>query len=124
MSIGTNIKKIRKNKGFTQKELATKSKISRSYLADIEKDRYNPSLEVLRSICTALDVSLASILEEHPEVEKPDKDQMIDQFIDRLIEEGIINSCNNIDDSTTDMILSVVKAQVALKLKQKEGKKQ
>ena len=62
MSIGENIKAVRKEKGLTQIQLAKKANISRSYLGDIEGDRYNPSVETLRAIGTALGVDASFFL--------------------------------------------------------------
>jgi repressor LexA len=63
MNIGDNIKSIRQQKGFTQKELAAKAHISRSYLADLENNRYNPSIDTLESISKALETSLINLME-------------------------------------------------------------
>ena len=57
MGMGYRIKKIRNIRGFTQQELAALANISRSYLADVERNRYNPSLETLEKIADALKVS-------------------------------------------------------------------
>lgn len=64
MTIGSNIKKFRKERGLTQIQLAQKANISRSYLADVEGDRYNPSIDTLESISNALNVPVSSILGE------------------------------------------------------------
>lgn len=58
MSIGQRIKKIRYNLGLTQDKLASEANISRSYLADVENDRYNPSFDTLEKIADALNVSV------------------------------------------------------------------
>jgi transcriptional regulator with XRE-family HTH domain len=65
MSIGENIKKYRIVKHMTQKELAEKANISRSYLADVENNRYNPSVEVLKSIAKALNISVDKFFKEN-----------------------------------------------------------
>jgi len=67
MSIGDNIKKYRKAQKITQKELAERSNISRSYLADVENGRYNPSLEVLEAIAQALNIPTSELLENNNE---------------------------------------------------------
>jgi transcriptional regulator with XRE-family HTH domain len=64
MSIGQKIKNIRKANKLTQVELAKKANISRSYLADIENDRYNASVDTLKSIANSLDVKLSELIEE------------------------------------------------------------
>ncbi|OZV12830.1 transcriptional regulator [Tissierella sp. P1] len=65
MTIGENIKKYRKEKGLTQKELAEISNLSRSYLADLERDRYNPSLDSLKLIADSLEVDVSILLGEN-----------------------------------------------------------
>lgn len=61
-SIGTKIRNARKDAGLTQVELAKKTSLSRSYIGDIEKDRYNPSVATLRAIADATGVPVESIL--------------------------------------------------------------
>ena len=64
MDIGRNIKIARKQKKMTQNDLAIKASISRSYLADVEGNRYNPSIETLDSIARALDVQIGTLLSD------------------------------------------------------------
>ena len=64
MDIGRNIKIARKQKKMTQNDLAIKANISRSYLADVEGNRYNPSIETLDSIARALDVQIGTLLSD------------------------------------------------------------
>lgn len=66
MNIGESIKIFRKKSGLTQQQLADKSNISRSYLADVEKNRYNPSIDTLRKIATSLGVSVDVFLKDEP----------------------------------------------------------
>ncbi len=61
-SIGQRIKNARKNASLTQLELAEKTKLSRSYIGDIEKDRYNPSVSTLELIAAATGVSASKLL--------------------------------------------------------------
>lgn len=63
MSIGLNIKKWRKERGLTQVQLAEKTNLSRSYVADIERDRYNPSVETLEVISKALNVKISELVD-------------------------------------------------------------
>ncbi|CAI6293016.1 MULTISPECIES: helix-turn-helix domain-containing protein [Bacillus] len=64
MTVGQRIKAIRKERKLTQVQLADKAKLSRSYLADIERDRYNPSLSTLESVAGALGVQVSAIVGE------------------------------------------------------------
>lgn len=61
-SIGEKIRNARKNAGLTQSELAKKTALSRSYIGDIEKDRYNPSVATLQAIAQATDVPVESLV--------------------------------------------------------------
>ena len=64
MSIGKQIKEARKKKGMTQVQLADAAKISRSYLGDLEGDRYNPSLDTLQKIAAVLGTTSGVLLGE------------------------------------------------------------
>lgn len=75
MSIGKRIKYLRKSNKFTQVELAKKANISRSYLADIENDRYNASVDTLKSIANNLNVNLSDILEESTNSSEENKEK-------------------------------------------------
>ena len=61
-SIGERIKEARKTAGLTQVELAKKTDLSRSYIGDIEKDRYNPSVSTLQLIAKATNAPLETLL--------------------------------------------------------------
>lgn len=55
MSFGEILKSERKKyKGLTQQKLAEKSGISRTYLSDVENDRYNPSVDFIKKVSNGL----------------------------------------------------------------------
>jgi transcriptional regulator with XRE-family HTH domain len=68
MSIGQNIRTYRKKAKLTQKDLAEKANMSRSYLTDLEADRYNPSVDTLKSIAEALNIQSHVLMGETSEV--------------------------------------------------------
>ncbi|WP_082174119.1 helix-turn-helix domain-containing protein [Clostridium niameyense] len=72
MKIGVTLKKLRKGANLTQKALADKCNISRGYLADLEADRYNPSIDTLKTIADALGVSVNDFFDEETKKEKTD----------------------------------------------------
>jgi len=67
VNIGDRIKEQRKLNKLTQAELAEQANLSRSYLADIERNRYNPSVDTLKSIANALHINLSLLIEEQPD---------------------------------------------------------
>ena len=64
MQIGSRIKAIRKERGITQTDLAIKAEMSRTYLADLEGNRYAPSVKILKVIAKALDVKVSDLIDE------------------------------------------------------------
>lgn len=68
MDLGLRIKTLRKELKLTQEDLAKKASISRSYLADIERNRYNPSVDTLINIAKGLGISLSDLVSEHESV--------------------------------------------------------
>lgn len=67
MSIGRSIRRYRKQAKLTQQELADLANISRTYLADVERDRYNPSIETLKSIAKALQIDVSQLFDDTEE---------------------------------------------------------
>ncbi len=56
--IGEHIKKTRKIKKMTLKDVAEKSGLSVSLLSQIERDKALPSITTLRTLAQCLDVSM------------------------------------------------------------------
>ena len=113
MSIGSKIKSYRKDSKLTQEALASKANISRSYLADIENDRYNASIETLKSIANSLDIKLSDLLEEphSPEPSLTKKDERdIARAIDNTLgmletqQEGLMFNGEALDDETRELL--------------------
>lgn len=59
-----NLKKIRKEKGLSQKELAKLSGISQQYIADLEKSTRikSPTLDTIAQISIALNICVYSLI--------------------------------------------------------------
>ncbi|MBE6152225.1 MAG: helix-turn-helix transcriptional regulator [Firmicutes bacterium] len=72
--IGKNIKKYRKEKGFTQRKLAETLLLSESFIAKLESDTYQTiSIDTLEQIAIFLNVDITnffdkSIVEEKKEL--------------------------------------------------------
>lgn len=60
--IGLTVRKLRSDREFTLQALADESGISKSYLADIEKGRKNPTTDVIEAIAGALGVPARELL--------------------------------------------------------------
>ncbi len=67
MGLAENIRKIRKKKGWSQKELGEMIGSHLSHVNRIETGKYKPSLDVLKKIADALEVSLDFLVSEKEE---------------------------------------------------------
>ena len=61
--LGARLKKARKDRDFTQEQLASLTGLSARHIAKIEKGEVNPSFEVLSTLVKALGVSFDAIFD-------------------------------------------------------------
>lgn len=107
MNIGSKIKELRKAQKLTQAELSLKANISRSYLADIERNRYNPSVDTLTSLAEALNTTLSKLVDINNNsdlISETPKKYFIEQYLLTL-------GYNIIYDSEGNIILDAPDAQ-------------
>jgi transcriptional regulator with XRE-family HTH domain len=62
-SVGTKIKEIRLNKGFSQEELATQSQVSLGTIQRIENNENEARGKTLQLICETLEVPIEELLD-------------------------------------------------------------
>jgi XRE family transcriptional regulator, regulator of sulfur utilization len=92
MDLGTTIRKIRKQKGLTQKDLATFCSISQTYLCQIEGNAKEPNLATLKIIGEKLNMPLPilfflSLNSEDVQIEKRKAFEIISPSVNLLINE-------------------------------------
>ena len=56
-TFGRNVRQARKDKGWTQEQLAFEAGVKRAYLSEVENGQRNVSLDVVEKLAKALDVS-------------------------------------------------------------------
>ena len=59
MDIGNRLKQLRKQKGYTTIELASKVNVTRIYITKLEHNENYPSFPLLEKICEVLGITLA-----------------------------------------------------------------
>ena len=59
---GSNVRKIREAKGWSQEELSKKSTLHRTYIGSIERSERNVSLLNIEKIAKALNVPLKNLI--------------------------------------------------------------
>lgn len=60
-AFGEAVARLRRDRGWTQEDLAERAEVHRSYLAAIETGARNPSLDVIVKIAHGLHISVADL---------------------------------------------------------------
>lgn len=68
MSLGTNIKQLREERGLTQEQIADKIGITFQAVSSWERDEYKPDTEKLIKLAELFDVSVSALVEEKQSV--------------------------------------------------------
>lgn len=63
MTVGKRISSLRKERGLSQKQLATYASVAQSTISDVEKDDRDISVKTLQKICSVLDISLSDFFD-------------------------------------------------------------
>lgn len=92
--LGKNIQLERVNRKLTQDELAKRANMSRTYLADVENGRYNPSMNMLERIATALQIPLYALIPSEDRVTLSENQQ---HQIHELLVDGARNRNESIN---------------------------
>lgn len=126
LKISTRIKEIRKEKGITVQELADLAGVSKGLISQIENNRTIPSLMVLISIISALNVDLNQFFKHISTLNQPnpvlikrkeeyqsfEKEQAIGFLYQRIFTKSIANSTVDIvllelePDATRPMVVT------------------
>ncbi len=103
MTIGENIKRFRKERGLTQKQLGEKCGIDEANLRKYELNKQSPRIETLRKIAYALDVYTYDLL--YDEITVADKKtQEISEVSMKLINRGCLDMPDN-DEVVNEILL-------------------
>ena len=62
--VGRNIRRLRKERGLTQEQLADQAGMAMRYLSGVERGEENPTLRFLAKLADALGVPLADLLKK------------------------------------------------------------
>ncbi|ARJ39087.1 XRE family transcriptional regulator [Sporosarcina sp. P21c] len=122
---GKRLRKLREQKKMTLRYLAERANLSYSFIASLEKGRYNPSRESICALASALDVDRNELLilagfipnDKSDQVYISSKDELNtkEMALEKLLEEKV--SYNGIQLSTLEKnaLLAFVKTMVSLK---------
>lgn len=72
MSLGENIRNIRKNKGYSIMKIKELTGLSKSTISELENDKSSPTSETLEKIANALEVNISYFFDNKPIEDKLD----------------------------------------------------
>jgi transcriptional regulator with XRE-family HTH domain len=61
--VARNVRVLRKQKGFTQEELADLAGLNRNYVGQIEREEKSPTVDVLEKLCEAMKLRPTELLQ-------------------------------------------------------------
>ena len=86
LQVATAIRMFRQKSGLSQRQLALRMQVPRTYVSKIENEKAMPTLSSLQRLATALEVSVGDLLRGcHRTMEDDIADLMRDQFIAELM---------------------------------------
>lgn len=117
MSVGENIRKLRKEKGLTQKRLGELSNINEVQIRQYELGKANPKLQTIHKIASALEVPYFHLLDEadrdaiihgkkNPFTDEVTQQRKIYDIINKLIKLGFtVETGLNVKNNTVGIFL-------------------
>lgn len=72
--LARNLRKYRRDKGFSQEELAHRAEIDRTYISSLERCVYAASIDVVDRLARVLGVEAADLLQPPTRPRKAEKD--------------------------------------------------
>ncbi len=96
---------FRQRSGLSQRQLAMRMQVPRTYVSKIENEKATPTLTSLRRLAGALEVSVADLLNgSHPSMQDEIADLMRDEFMGQ-----IISYLGKLDDMQRSTLLAQVR---------------
>ncbi len=95
-TLGANLLKFRKEKGFTREELAERSNLSPNYIYGLENGTYLPGCIALIDLSNALDITTAQLLDKYLLNKE-------NSFIEK-----ISNNINKLSDRDLKLIFNII----------------
>lgn len=65
MDFGTNLRNLRKQKGWSQTTLSEITGIPQTTISDLENNKFSPNIETVSILANSFGISISTILEEN-----------------------------------------------------------
>ncbi|WP_308779597.1 helix-turn-helix domain-containing protein [uncultured Clostridium sp.] len=117
MSVGSNIRNIRKSKGYSIMNVRELTGLSKSTISELENDKSSPTTETLNKLAKALDVPVSAFFDEDYS-EKKERDysltikeqENIDLEAQKILDELSISFSKNKDMLTDEDYFAIENA--------------
>lgn len=109
MTVGKNIKRIRKEKGLTQKKLGELCGIAEPTIRKYESDKLNPKIETVDKIASALRVNIVDIMEQFTMEQWKNTSECKQTENSVQVQEGIMHHMNEPLDEVTEVLFKSLK---------------
>lgn len=112
---GILLKELRKEKNLTQQQLSKELGVARSLIGMIESGKQDGGREFSKKVAEYFGVSLdylEGLVSERNGLTK-EKDALVSDFLKYLVDNGIIKDENNIDETTQELIMTMVKKEIS-----------
>jgi transcriptional regulator with XRE-family HTH domain len=97
MTIGERLAKIRKDKGYKQKEIAELLNVSQQIISNIERNITTPDIEILKRTADVYAISLDELI-----------GRRFENYNDNDVTQQIINIVEKMDDTGKELSLDLV----------------
>ena len=85
LQVAISIRSLRQRNGLSQRQLAMRMKVPRTYVSKIENEKATPTLSSLERLARALEVTVPELLAGGCSREREIKELMADEFISEII---------------------------------------
>ena len=98
LQVATSIRALRLRGGLSQRQLAMRMKVPRTYVSKIENEKATPTLSSLERLANALEVSVPELLAGGCSREREIRELMSDEFIAEIV--PFVNQLNGMQWSS------------------------
>ena len=125
MTIGENIKKVRKTLGITQKELGSRLNMSQAAIGQYENNPNPPKLVTITKIAQALGVAVDILIDDWSQFNEQEESEQTEYLLQKLIDskksEKMDKLFSSLNDSGQDKALEQVELLTKIPEYQKDN---
>lgn len=107
MGLGNRVRNLRLSNDLSCQDLADITGLSKSMISLIENEKKNPSRDTIVKIAKGLNTTPEFIL-------TGEKKYIITQFMDQLVEQGLVSGDGKLSDELRENIIAIVESELSI----------